>query len=196
MLRRSSSLHLERSSEHADHLDSAAYRREFAEHHALASNIQPVRLSSVVGFFDGLSELLGSAHAGSKHAVGYFLKDDGACQLVVMAADDANYAPTRFEAAITDGASTAYEFAGKSLEFGCRDHAQLMTVNTLEAVATNANACLAFLPPVPPPNWGRSGAPIFVLTHRRGRDPEVRAGTAHSTFLFPLPTRGNGIFNT
>ena len=78
-----------------------------------------------------------SFHAGSKHAVGYFLKDNGACQLVVMAADDANYAPTRFEAAIADGASTAYEFAGKSLEFGCRDHAQLMTVNTLEAVATN-----------------------------------------------------------
>jgi hypothetical protein len=78
-----------------------------------------------------------SFHTGSKHAVGYFLKDDGACQLVVTAADDANYAPTRFETAIADGASTTYEFAGKSLEFGCRDHAQLMAINTFEAVATN-----------------------------------------------------------
>ncbi len=78
-----------------------------------------------------------SLHAGSKHAVGYFLKGNGACQLVVMAADDANYAPTRFEAAIADGASTSYEFAGKSLEFGCRNHAQLMTVNTLAAVAAS-----------------------------------------------------------
>jgi hypothetical protein len=78
-----------------------------------------------------------SFHAGSKHAVGYFLKDHDACQLVVTAADDAHYAPTRFETAIADGASTTYEFAGKSLEFGCRDHAQLMTVNTFEAVATN-----------------------------------------------------------
>ena len=78
-----------------------------------------------------------SFHAGTKHAVAYFLNDNATCKLVVMQADDANYAPTRFEAAIADGASTSYEFAGKSLEMGCRDHAQLMTVNTLEAVATN-----------------------------------------------------------
>jgi hypothetical protein len=45
--------------------------------------------------------------------------------------------PLHAPSPIADGASTSYEFAGKSLEFGCRNHAQLMTVNTLDAVATN-----------------------------------------------------------
>ena len=77
-------------------------------------------------------------HAGTKHAASYYLNDNGTCKLVVTLADDANYEPTRFEAAIADGSSTHYQLAeGKSLEFGCRDHAQLMTVSTLEAIATN-----------------------------------------------------------
>jgi hypothetical protein len=79
-----------------------------------------------------------SFHVGSKHAVGYFLNDSNTCKLVLTLADDTNYAPTRFEASIADGSSTHYELAeGKSLEFGCHDHAQVMKVNALEAVATN-----------------------------------------------------------
>ncbi len=79
-----------------------------------------------------------SFHVGTKHAVGYFLNDSNTCKLVLTLADDTNYAPTRFEASIADGSSTHYELAeGKSLEFGCRDHAQVMKVNALEAIATN-----------------------------------------------------------
>ena len=78
-----------------------------------------------------------SFHAGTQHAVAYFLTHNAGCKLVLTLADDVRYAPVRFEAAIADGSSKHYPFAGKSLEFGCRDHAQLMTVNTLEAVATN-----------------------------------------------------------
>ena len=77
-------------------------------------------------------------HAGTKHASVYFLNDNATCKLVVMQADDANYAPTRFEAAIADGASKQYPFAdGKLLEFACQDRGQAMTINTLDDVATN-----------------------------------------------------------
>ena len=78
-----------------------------------------------------------SFHAGSKHVVAYFLNDNSACKLVLTRADDANYAPTRFEEAIADGTSTHYQLAeGKQLEFGCREHAQVMKVNALDAIAT------------------------------------------------------------
>jgi hypothetical protein len=79
-----------------------------------------------------------SFHDGTKHAVAYFLNDNATCKLVVMQADDANYAPTRFEAAIADGSSKHYDFAeGKTLEFACQNQGQVMTINTREAVATN-----------------------------------------------------------
>jgi hypothetical protein len=77
-----------------------------------------------------------SFHAGTQHAVAYFLNDNATCKLVVTAADDANYVPTRFDTAIADGSSARLDFpAGKSLEFRCRDGAQAMTVITLEAIA-------------------------------------------------------------
>jgi hypothetical protein len=79
-----------------------------------------------------------SFHAGTKHAVAYFLNDNATCKLVVMQADDANYAPTRFEAAIADGSSTHYDFTeAKTLEFACHDGGHAMTINTLEAIATS-----------------------------------------------------------
>ena len=79
-----------------------------------------------------------SFHAGSKHAVVYFLNDKATCKVVLTVADDANYAPSRIEAAIADGSSTHYQFAeGQSLEFGCHDHAQILKVNALKDVATN-----------------------------------------------------------
>jgi hypothetical protein len=79
-----------------------------------------------------------SFHAGSKHAVGYFLNESESCKLVLTLADDANYAPTRFETAIEAGKSTRYQLAeGKSLEFACQAGAQAMIVNPLETSAAN-----------------------------------------------------------
>jgi hypothetical protein len=79
-----------------------------------------------------------SFHVGTKHAVGYFLTYNGSCKLVLTRADDENFAPTRFEAAIEDGQSTRYQLAeGKSLEFGCQAGGQHISVNSLETTAGN-----------------------------------------------------------
>jgi len=73
------------------------------------------------------------AHRGSA----YFLTHNAGCKLVLTLADDDRYAPVRFEAAIADGSSKHYPFAGKSLEFLCQNQGQAMRINTHEAVATN-----------------------------------------------------------
>ena len=79
-----------------------------------------------------------SFHAGSEHAVGYFLTDNGDCRLVLTRADDDNFAPTRFEAVIKSGHSTRYELAqGKSYEFGCQAAGQLVSIDALETTAGN-----------------------------------------------------------
>ena len=72
------------------------------------------------------------AHAGD------FLKDNSTCKLVLTAADDANYAPSRFEATIETGSSTRYQLAdGKSLEFACQADAQELAVTSFEKAAAN-----------------------------------------------------------
>ncbi len=74
--------------------------------------------------------------AGTQHATVYFLSN-ATCKLVLTTADDANYAPKRFEVEIANGSSTRYELVkGKALEFGCHDQAQAMTVNMVETIAT------------------------------------------------------------
>jgi len=79
-----------------------------------------------------------SFHAGSKHAAGYFLSDNSACKLVLTLADEANFAPTRFEVTIEAGRSTRYQLAeGMSLEFGCQAGGQAMDVKSLETTAGN-----------------------------------------------------------
>jgi len=79
-----------------------------------------------------------SFHAGTKHAVAYFLTHNAGCKLALTLADDARYAPVRFEAVLADGSSKQYPFVtGTSLEFVCHDRGQAMTINTLEAVAAN-----------------------------------------------------------
>jgi hypothetical protein len=79
-----------------------------------------------------------SFHAGTKHAVAYFLSEGRTCNLVVTSIDDANFVPVRHEATIAPGKSTTYHLAeGKSLEFGCRSEARAMTVKSLAAVAGN-----------------------------------------------------------
>jgi len=79
-----------------------------------------------------------SFHAGTKHAVAYFLSERGTCKLVVTSADDANFAPARSEKAIGDGASAKFQLAeGKSINFTCRNHGQAMNVTSLETTAAN-----------------------------------------------------------
>jgi hypothetical protein len=73
-----------------------------------------------------------------EHASAYFLKNSGACQVVVTIADDAHYAPSRFEAAIESGRTSRYQLAeGKALEFACRAGAQELAVTSLETTAGN-----------------------------------------------------------
>jgi hypothetical protein len=76
-----------------------------------------------------------SFHAGTKHAVAYFLSENRTCKFVLTTADkDAQ--PTRFEAALLSGESSSYEFAeGRSLEFTCEADAQAMTLTPLTTVA-------------------------------------------------------------
>jgi hypothetical protein len=79
-----------------------------------------------------------SFHAGTKHASGYFLKDNSACQLVLTTADEGHYAPSRVETAIETGRSTRYQLAnGKTLEFACLADAQVLAVTSLETTAAN-----------------------------------------------------------
>ena len=74
-----------------------------------------------------------SFHAGTKHAVGYFLSDNGTCKLVLTLADEANFAPTRVETDIDAGHSANYQLAdGKSLVFGCQADTQQISVYSLE----------------------------------------------------------------
>ena len=76
-----------------------------------------------------------SFHAGSKDAVAYFLSENRTCKFVLTTADkDAQ--PTRFEAALSSGESSSYEFSeGKSLEFACQSDAQSMTITPVATLA-------------------------------------------------------------
>ena len=77
-----------------------------------------------------------SFHAGTKHAAAYYLKDHRTCKLVFTQADDANFAPTRVEAAIESGKSSLQQLAeGKALEFACQADANSMTVKSQETIA-------------------------------------------------------------
>ena len=79
-----------------------------------------------------------SFHAGTKHAVGYFLSESSSCKLILTLADDANFAPTRFEAAVEAGKSTRYQLAdGKPIEFTCEADGQAMKINSLATFAKN-----------------------------------------------------------
>ena len=54
-----------------------------------------VSLASAQAAQETMKPLQGlSFHAGTKHAVGYFLSDNGTCKLVLTLADEVNFAPT------------------------------------------------------------------------------------------------------
>jgi len=80
----------------------------------------------------------------AKHAVSYFLNDNGTCKLVLTlgetpnADDVTNFATTRFEAAIDAGKTTRFAVTtGKSLDFACQAGAQAMAVIGLEQIAAS-----------------------------------------------------------
>src|SRR5262245_378423 len=79
-----------------------------------------------------------SLHAGSTHAVAYFLTEERGCKLVLTLADDANYEPTRIETAIEGGKSAQQQLStGKSFDFACRGQGQTMDITPLETTAAN-----------------------------------------------------------
>ncbi len=80
----------------------------------------------------------------AKHAVSYFLNDDGTCKLVVTLADAASaddvsaFVTTRFEATVDAGKTTRFAVTpGKSLDFACQPGAQAMAVIGLEQIAAS-----------------------------------------------------------
>ena len=77
----------------------------------------------------------------AKHAVSYFLNDNGTCKLVLTlgetpnADDVTNSATTRFETAVDAGKTTRFAVTtGKSLDFACQAGAQAMAVIGLEQI--------------------------------------------------------------
>jgi hypothetical protein len=79
-----------------------------------------------------------SFHAGTKHAVAYFLNENGTCKLVVTSADDANFAPVRIETAVAPHSSNLQRLTeGKAIEFTCEDGARSMMVKEQETTAAN-----------------------------------------------------------
>ena len=83
----------------------------------------------------------------AKHAVGYFLNDDGTCKLVVTLAQTADaedatrFIATRFEAAIKAGKTARFAVTeGKALDFACQVGAQAMAVTGLEQIAASPPA--------------------------------------------------------
>ncbi len=86
-----------------------------------------------------------SLHLGPKHAVGYFLTDDGVCQLTLVVGDEIKgdelpaTASARFRAAIEAGKHARFDTgSGTELQFSCAPGAVAMTVEPLDQVAYTA----------------------------------------------------------
>jgi hypothetical protein len=83
-----------------------------------------------------------SLHLGQKHAVGYFLTDNGACQLTLVVGDEikGDELPTtvsaRFRTAVDAGKTARFDTgSGTELQFSCNPGAVAMTVEPLNQVA-------------------------------------------------------------
>jgi hypothetical protein len=86
-----------------------------------------------------------SLHLGSKHAIGYFVADSGACQLTLVVGDelqgDAPQATTsaRFRAAVDAGRTVRFDTgSGTELQFTCGPAATAMSVVPLQQTAYTA----------------------------------------------------------
>ena len=82
-----------------------------------------------------------SFDVATKHAVAYFVSQNGACKLAVTLAQTPNaddvttFTTTRFEAAIDAGQATRfYASVGKTLEFACQGDTLAMTVKSVEQI--------------------------------------------------------------
>lgn len=84
-----------------------------------------------------------SLHVGSKHAVGYFLPVNGACQLTLVVGEEPNenqevlaVTPTRFRATVKSGQHVRFDTGeGKELAFYCAQSATAMSVETMQQTA-------------------------------------------------------------
>ena len=86
-----------------------------------------------------------SFDVATKHAVAYFLSQNGACKLAVTLAETPNaddvttFTMTRFEAAIDAGKATRfYASVGQTLEFACQADTLAMTVKSVEQIVDAA----------------------------------------------------------
>jgi hypothetical protein len=83
-----------------------------------------------------------SLHLGAKHAVGYFLTDNGVCQLTLVVGDELNgdempaTASARFRAAVEAGKTARFDTgSGTELQFACATGGVAMTVEPLAQLA-------------------------------------------------------------
>lgn len=83
-----------------------------------------------------------SFDVGAKHAVSYFIAENGRCAVTLVVADrpvtenDVPAAGSRVSVAVDGGKSVRFDTAqGKSLEFACEKAAASMTVRTVDQVA-------------------------------------------------------------
>ena len=88
-----------------------------------------------------------SFDVGTKHAVSYFIGENGRCAVTLVVADNPSTenelpaAGARFMVTVDGGKSVRLDTAqGKSLEFACEKAAASMTVRTVEQVAWVAPA--------------------------------------------------------
>ena len=83
-----------------------------------------------------------SLHLGAKHAVGYFLTDNGLCQLTLVVGDEIKgdelpaTVSARFRATVEAGKTARFDTgSGTELRFTCTPGAVAMTVEPLKQVA-------------------------------------------------------------
>jgi hypothetical protein len=83
-----------------------------------------------------------SLHLGAKHAVGYFLADNGVCQLTLVVGDEIKgdelpaTVSARFRATVEAGKTARFDTgSGTELRFTCTPGAVAMTVEPLKQVA-------------------------------------------------------------
>jgi hypothetical protein len=83
-----------------------------------------------------------SLHLGSKHAVGYFLTDNGVCQLTLVVGDELKgdempaTASARFRTTVDAGKTARFDTgSGTELQFACAAGAAAMTVEPLAQLA-------------------------------------------------------------
>ena len=79
---------------------------------------------------------------GSKHAVSYFLNENGRCKLTLVVADAMHGdviprdTPVQFDVAINEDKNARFDTAeGKSLQFACARGSEAMTVAEVSQVA-------------------------------------------------------------